>query len=103
VPWLFQYWRDPAASEEAVNARINQHRQRHPDRARGRSGSALGVISAGRFYSHGKWVFWDVHNAAKAFSIELRDEHYSKLVLESDDPAGQIRRIRAAADGASIT
>lgn len=62
-----------------------------------------GVISAGRFYSHGKWVFWDVHNAAKAFSIELRDEHYSKLVLESDDPAGQIRRIMAAADGASIT
>ena len=21
-----------------------------------------GVISAGRFYSHGKWVFWDVHD-----------------------------------------
>src|SRR5215472_16363616 len=23
-----------------------------------------GVISAGRFYSHGKWVFWDVHDPA---------------------------------------
>ena len=61
-----------------------------------------GVISAGRFYSHGKWVFWDVHHPAKAFRIELRDEHYSKLVLESDDPAGQISRIRKAVAGAGI-
>jgi hypothetical protein len=55
-----------------------------------------GVISAGRFYSHGKWVFWDVHDPAKAIGIELRDEHYSKLVIEAGNPEDQIRRIREA-------
>jgi hypothetical protein len=55
-----------------------------------------GVISAGRFYSHGKWVFWDVHDPAKAIGIELRDEHYSKLIIEAGNPEDQIRRIREA-------
>jgi hypothetical protein len=41
-----------------------------------------GVISAGRFYSQGKWVFWDVHDSARAVGIE----HYSKLVVEVGNP-----------------
>lgn len=53
-----------------------------------------GVISAGRFYSQGEWVFWDVHDPAKAIGIELRDEHYSKLIIEADNPEDQIKRIR---------
>jgi hypothetical protein len=55
-----------------------------------------GVISAGRFYSHGKWVFWDVHDPTRAIGIELRSEHYSKLVVQADDPGEQISRIREA-------
>jgi hypothetical protein len=62
-----------------------------------------GVISAGRFYSQGKWVFWDVHHPAKAISIELRDENYGRLVIEADDPAGQIARIREAVEAARVT
>ena len=53
-----------------------------------------GVVSAGRFYSHGKWVFWDVHDPDKAIAIELRDQRYSKLVIEVDDPDAEIQRIR---------
>jgi hypothetical protein len=45
-----------------------------------------GVISAGRFYSQGTWVFWDVHDPDKAIGIDLRDERYDKLVIEVDDP-----------------
>ena len=56
-----------------------------------------GVLSAGRFYSHGKWVFWDVHHPAKAIGIDLRGERYSRLVVEADDPGDQIRRIGEAA------
>ena len=55
-----------------------------------------GVISAGRFYSHGNWVFWDVHDPAKAIGIELRDEHYSKLIIEAENPEDQIKCIREA-------
>ena len=56
-----------------------------------------GVVAAGRFYSHGEWEFWDVHHPAKAISIDLRDERYSRLVIEADDPDDQISRIREAA------
>ena len=55
-----------------------------------------GVITAGRFYSHGKWVFWDMHDPAKAICIELRNEHYSKLIVEVDNPEDQISQIRQA-------
>lgn len=61
-----------------------------------------GVLAAGRFYSHGEWVFWDVHHPAKAIGIDLHDEHYSRLVIEADDPAAEIRRIRDAAGLAAV-
>jgi hypothetical protein len=52
-----------------------------------------GVISAGRFYSHGQWVFWDVHDPDKAIAIELRDERYARLVIEVANPEAEISRI----------
>src|SRR5215469_14314829 len=55
-----------------------------------------GVITAGRFYPHGKWVFWDVHDPAKAIGIELRNEHYSKLIVEVGNPEHQISQVRQA-------
>ena len=61
-----------------------------------------GVLAAGRFYAHGKWVFWDVHHPAKAIGIDLRDERYSRLVIEADDPENQVRRIREAAGLAAV-
>ncbi|MEA2298279.1 MAG: hypothetical protein QOF77_1215 [Solirubrobacteraceae bacterium] len=55
-----------------------------------------GVISVGRFYSHGQWVFWDVHDAEKAIEVALQDDRYDRLVIEVRDPAGEIARVRAA-------
>jgi hypothetical protein len=55
-----------------------------------------GVISAGRFYSHGELVFWDVHEPDKAIAIELRDERYDKLVIDAENPEEDIVRIREA-------
>ena len=54
------------------------------------------VISAGRFYSHGELVFWAVHDPEKAIAIALRDERYSRLVLEVEDAEAEIARIRHA-------
>jgi hypothetical protein len=58
-----------------------------------------GVISAGRFYSEGSRVFWDVHDADKAIGIGLHDESYAKLVIEVADPDAEIARIRRAIEG----
>jgi hypothetical protein len=53
-----------------------------------------GVITAGTFYHHGEWVFWDVHHPERALVIELRDEGYKKLIIEVPDPADAVARIQ---------
>ena len=60
-----------------------------------------GVISAGRFYSHGEMVFWNVHDPDNAIAIDLRDEHFGHLVIEVEDPAEEIARIQHATAGAA--
>lgn len=60
-----------------------------------------GVISAGRFYSHGELVFWDVHDSENAIAIELLDERYDKLVIEVENPQQDILRIRKAVSSLS--
>jgi hypothetical protein len=45
-----------------------------------------GVITAGSFYQSGEWVFWDVHDPDKTVAIQLRHEHYTRLVIQVDDP-----------------
>ena len=55
-----------------------------------------GVITAGTFYQHGERVFWDVHHPENAIAIQLRDERYSRLVIEVADPDSTIAAINAA-------
>lgn len=49
-----------------------------------------GVITAGTFHTDGEYVFWDVHDPAKAVVIELADERYARLVIEVDDPRATV-------------
>ena len=58
--------------------------------------SVPGVITAGTFLQEGSRVFWDVHDPAKAIAVDLRDERYSKLIIEVADPAETIRAIKHA-------
>jgi hypothetical protein len=55
-----------------------------------------GVITAGAFVQEGSWVFWNVHNPANAIAIDLRDERYSKLIVEVADPAETIDALQHA-------
>lgn len=52
-----------------------------------------GVITAGTFLKHGGRVFWDVRHADRAVAIQLRDDEYSELVVEVDDPEAVIALI----------
>jgi hypothetical protein len=58
--------------------------------------SLPGVITAGTFLQEGSWVFWDVHDQAKAIAVDLRDERYSKLIIEVADPAETISALKQA-------
>jgi hypothetical protein len=55
-----------------------------------------GVITAGTFYQDGKRIFWDVHHAEKTIVIDLRDERYSELIVEVDDPEAAAKLIQNA-------
>ena len=55
-----------------------------------------GVVTAGSSYHSGEWVFWDVHDPDKTVAIQLRDEHYTRLVIQVDDPEATATALRSA-------
>jgi hypothetical protein len=72
-----------------------------PELARGwwqgiRSGGTQvpGVITAGTFHQEGERVFWDVHDPEKTVVIRLKDERYSRLVIEVEDPPTTVAAIQ---------
>ncbi len=59
------------------------------------AGSYLpGIFAAGTFWEHGGLVFWDVHDGAHAIVVELKDEHYQRLVLEVEHPADVVAMLQ---------
>jgi hypothetical protein len=61
-----------------------------------------GIITAGTFLQEGSLVFWDVHDFTRAVVVDLRDERYSKLVIEVAEPAYTISMIDDALTSANI-
>lgn len=61
--------------------------------------SIPGVLTAGSFYQHGEWTFWDVRNPDKTIVVHLAHERYKALVVEVDDPGRAAQAINAAAAG----
>ncbi|MHB8636750.1 MAG: hypothetical protein ACYC96_09790 [Fimbriimonadaceae bacterium] len=55
-----------------------------------------GVFAAGVFKMNGKWVFWDVRHPENAIEIDLRDETYSSLWVEVEDPGATAALIQSA-------
>ena len=48
--------------------------------------SLPGVITAGTYHRKGEHMFYAVHKFARALVIELKDEWYSRVVVEVEDP-----------------
>jgi len=55
-----------------------------------------GVITAGTFHQDGEKVFWAVRDAKKAVVVELSDEHYTRLVVEVDEPREVVAMVEKA-------
>jgi hypothetical protein len=55
-----------------------------------------GVITAGTFYQHGNFVFWDVHHPENTVVIDLHDERYQSLIVEVADPAAAVMLVKQA-------
>ena len=55
-----------------------------------------GVITAGTFYQDGERVFWDVRDPDKTVVIHLKDERYTRLVIEVENPHATAVAIQGA-------
>ena len=53
-----------------------------------------GVITAGTFHREDERVLWDVRDSDKRVVIRLKDEWYSRLVIEVEDPPATVADIR---------
>jgi len=48
------------------------------------------LIQAGTFHKDGNRIFWDVTNPEKIIVIDLKDEEFSTLVIEVENPESAI-------------
>ena len=62
---------------------------------RGPGSHVPGVIVAGTFHQDGERVFWDEHDKTKAVVIELKDDTYSRLVVQVDDPRATVELVES--------
>ncbi len=62
-------------------------------------GTARRTKLSGTFHADGENQFWNVGGYENTVVIELTDEHFTRLIVSLDNPAGTANRItqRAAA------
>ena len=54
-----------------------------------------GIVTAGSYVEHGRWMFWDVHSGEQAITIYITHERYDAVVVDVDDPAATVARLEA--------
>jgi hypothetical protein len=52
--------------------------------------SVSGIINAGTFINNGASNFWDVSNPDNAIVVNLKDEEFSQLIIEVENPQAAI-------------
>jgi hypothetical protein len=57
-----------------------------------------GILTAGTFYQLDGAVFFDVHDPDRTIVLELDHEHYTRLVIEVEDPSAAVAMLQAAID-----
>jgi hypothetical protein len=51
------------------------------------------LITAGTFYKDGEKIFWDVTNPDNTIIIHLKDNEFSKLIIEVSNPNEVIKQV----------
>jgi hypothetical protein len=55
-----------------------------------------GLLTAGTFYQSCGAVFYNVHDPDQTIVLELDHEHYTRLVIEVEDPAATVAFLQSA-------
>lgn len=53
-----------------------------------------GMVTAGTFYQAGQKIFWDVKNSDKSIIIALKDNSFTRIIIEVDNPEESIKSIQ---------
>jgi hypothetical protein len=57
---------------------------------------APGKSLVGTFTEHGDRIFWDVHHADRAVTVNLTHHRYAKVIVEVANPEQTVREIQEA-------
>jgi hypothetical protein len=55
-----------------------------------------GLITAGSYAEHGRWMFWNIKTGKNAITIRVTHEKYDSVVVDVEDPASSVAQIRSA-------
>ncbi|MDB4970760.1 MAG: hypothetical protein JWN44_6449 [Myxococcales bacterium] len=55
-----------------------------------------GIITAGSYAEHGRWMFWDIRSGKSAVTIRITHEKYDRIVVDVADPASTVAAITTA-------
>lgn len=87
----------PLAHVKKVALGITEEAQTHLDDSIRLPGAYMpGIAIAGRFYRHGNWIFWNVHDGKRALTIDVDHDGYVSLVVEVEDPEKSVKLIEDA-------
>jgi hypothetical protein len=85
------------ALDHIVSAEAGTLISKRPDGIRLPGTYLPGVITAGSYWWKDRgWSFWSVRHEERAVDIRLRDERYSRIVVEVADPHATAAMIAAA-------
>lgn len=61
-----------------------------------------GIITAGSYMVDDGTIFCDIVHHAKTIVVDLKDEHYKRLVIEVEDPQAAIKLLQNADDKVAL-
>ena len=55
-----------------------------------------GSVAAGTFYQKGQKIFWGVKNIRKSIMLELKNNSFTRIIVEVDNPDESIKTIQTS-------
>lgn len=54
-----------------------------------------GIVTAGSYVEHGRWMFWNIHSGEHAITLWLHHDRFDAIVVDVADPPAEVSRITA--------
>jgi hypothetical protein len=55
-----------------------------------------GIITAGSYLEHGRWMFWNIRTGKNAVTIRIAHDKYDRIIVDVEDPASTVALVTTA-------